>query len=311
VALSTADHVWAPEDGPSISLIIGVGLIGGSIALALRETFPKLRIVGVDRAPTLLVAKDRGVLDRGYPPEKLDQALAEQPQLIVLATGIQTIVDVLATLAAHQQGAERPARLILDVGSVKQPINAAAERLRLPHFVGGHPMSGRERGGIEQAEVAVLAGCRFVLCPTDHGRDEDLRTAEALVTRCGWQPLVMSPLQHDRCAAMVSHLPHLAAWTLMAAAHGQSVREGDPELPWSLAAGSWRDATRVAAANPDLWEGILHSNRAEVRHALDLWLEALGRVRRSLDAGDGPILDALDASTLAELRRRLAPRLKP
>lgn len=304
------EHPWVDERSSFRVLIIGVGLIGGSLALALRRRFSAVRIVGIDHAPTLLVARERQILDVGYLPEQLDQGLAERPSLIVMATGVQTILSQLPRLERHQRLAEAPADLILDVGSVKRSIVEYAETLQLPHFIGGHPMSGRERGGIEAADAALLDHCRFVLCPPTHATPSDLDAARFLVQCCGCDPLVMDPEVHDRCAAMVSHLPHLAAWSLMAAADRLSRFEDNPSLPWSLAAGSWRDATRVAAANPELWEGILQANRQEVRIALDAWLEVLGQLRSRLSQDDGPILDVVDAPALGAIRQRLDPWLK-
>src|SRR5690606_12305944 len=175
-------------------------------------------IVGIDHPPTLALARERRAVDEGYAPQSLDQALAENPALVVLATGVDTILSLLPQLDRHQRSTAHPARLILDVGSVKRTIVELATELELPHFIGGHPMSGRERGGIELADAALLDGCRFVLCPPLHAEVRDLTAAQWLVQRCGCEPLVMDPEVHDRCAAMVSHLPHLAAWSLMAAA---------------------------------------------------------------------------------------------
>lgn len=308
--MSAPEYPWVDDRSSFKAVIVGVGLIGGSLALALRRRFPLVRIVGIDHPPTLALARERRAVDEGYAPHSLDQALAENPALVVLATGVDTILSLLPQLDRHQRSTAHPARLILDVGSVKRTIVELATELELPHFIGGHPMSGRERGGIELADAALLDGCRFVLCPPLHAEVRDLTAAQWLVQRCGCEPLVMDPEVHDRCAAMVSHLPHLAAWSLMAAADQLSRTEGESTLPWSLAAGSWRDATRVAAANPDLWESILQANRHEVRIALDTWLSVLGRLRERLERNEGPILDVVDAAALGAIRQRLDPWLK-
>lgn len=305
--MSAPRHPWVDERSSFKALIIGVGLIGGSLALALRHRFANVRLLGVDLPPTLAAARERGVVDEGFTPEALDDALARAPDLVVLATGVATILSLLPCIDAHQRSVASPARLVLDVGSVKRTIVERASALGLPHFVGGHPMAGRERGGIDSADLSILEGCRFVLCPTRDGSSEDIHAAELLVRRCGCDPLVMHAEVHDRCAAMVSHLPHLAAWSLMAVAHRLSELEDNPDLPWGLAAGSWRDATRVAAASPELWEGIFQANRDEVRAALDRWLEVLHELRRALADDEGPILDVLDATTLTAIRQRLDP----
>lgn len=280
------------------------------MALALRRQLPHCELLGIDHAEPLQIAKERRMLDRGFTPSALDEALRQRPSIVILATGVETIVATIPRLVAHQRDTDDSAKLIIDVGSVKSPINATAEQLRLPRFVGGHPMSGRERGGVQRADAALLDRCRFVLCPTSSSTSADLEAARRLVELCGCIPMILAPDRHDRCAAMVSHLPHLAAWSLMAAARETSRAEGDDELPWSLAAGSWRDATRVAAADPDLWEGILQANRVEVRDALDTWMSVLATLRERLDRPQRPILEALDAKALQRLRRRIDPRLK-
>lgn len=308
--VSAPRHPWVDERSSFKALIVGVGLIGGSLALALRRRFANVCLLGIDHPPTLATARERGIIDEGYTPDELDVALARGPDVLILATGVGTILSLLPRIDAHQRSAAVPARLVLDVGSVKRTIVERARVLGLPHFVGGHPMAGRERGGIDSADITILEGCRFVLCPTSESSPEDIHAAELLVRRCGCDPLVMQAEVHDRCAAMVSHLPHLAAWSLMAVAHRLSQVEDNPDLPWGLAAGSWRDATRVAAASPELWEGIFQANRDEVRAALDRWLEVLGELRHALAEEDRPILDVLDATTLTTIRQRLDPWLR-
>lgn len=298
---------WVERAGPWNAIVIGCGLIGGSLAFALRDSWGA-KVIGVDRGPVLSAALARSAIDASYPTHAIDQALAdERPALVLIATGMETILELLPALAKHLRSIRAEIRpLVMDVGSVKVPVVELANELQLPHFVGGHPMAGRERGGIEHATPALFRDCRFVLCPARTTSPSDVEAARELVR--GWksEPILVDPYVHDRCVAMVSHLPHLAAWSLMHAADRMAPSLEPEGLLWALAAGSWRDATRVAASDPALWNGILNANRTAVLEALDVWLATLQHLREGLAKNDTrSLLDGIDAEHLADLRRRL------
>lgn len=278
-------------------LVVGSGLIGGSIAIAARQRAGIQTIVGVDTPTVLRRGLELGIIDHGAPPDQLEQALRHhRPDLVVFAAPVPIILDQLEVLARS----EHQPVLALDTGSTKQAIVARAEQLQLATFIGGHPMAGREHGGLEHARGELLTDCRFVLCPSPSTEPEALATAIDWLHRLGAVPLQMDALAHDRGVALMSHLPHLLAWTLMRTAEDHA----DEHL-WSLAAGSWRDATRVAASDPDLWESIFASNRAAIQQELERWLAIIDRARAALDDPQARVSDALDSQSLASRRRSL------
>ncbi len=202
--------------------------------------------------------------------------------------------------------------VVLDTGSVKGPVVAAAADL--PRFVGGHPMAGRERGGLDHAERHLLTDRTFALCPSPATSRATLTRARALVTALGARPLVLDACTHDRAVAWTSHVPHVLAHALLAATAAQAPTH-PRGLPWALAAGAFRDATRVAAADPGAWDEILRANAGEVERALGDLVTHLEAVRLALRAGDRHPLDAAAAGSQARsmmrLRRRLARWLPP
>jgi prephenate dehydrogenase len=215
--------------------------------------------------------------------------------LLVLATPVPAIVQDIARLPA------RGGPLTIDVGSVKAPIVAAAADVE--RFVGGHPMAGGERGGIAQASASLLEGRPFVLTPAAKTSRAALQQARRVAVELGARPHVLDALTHDHCVALMSHLPHVLALCLMH--EGRSLaRELDrDDLPWSLAAGSWRDATRVAASDPALWAEIFAANRSALVPALERLARELSAAATALRGGSTTVVP--DAPALARLRARL------
>lgn len=250
-----------------------------------------------------------GVLDAGVTPGRLASALRRvQPRIVVLALPIDPLLDLLPTVASTDGP---PDRLVIDISSVKGPIVAAAAQCR--GFVGGHPMAGRERGGIDQASDALFRDRTFALCRAASTTDADLRRARALVRGLGAVPLQMDAAAHDRCVALTSHLPHVLAIALMeqAAALDDELPRG--VTPWSMAAGAWRDATRVARADPAMWNAILAHNREAVSETLEQLLDQLSRLRDALREGAPdpltPDAGGLDARAAARNRARIDAHL--
>ncbi|MEX2139295.1 MAG: prephenate dehydrogenase [Pirellulales bacterium] len=242
--------------------IVGVGLIGGSIGLALRERKLARQVVGVGRRPeSLQKAKAAGAVQRAT------QDLAEgvrDAELVVVCTPVRSIArHVREAAAACPEGA-----LLTDAGSTKSSIvrqlNGALPRSVA--FVGSHPLAGSEKIGCEHARANLFDGRVVVVTPTRKTREEDLQRTADFWSALGASVMVMSPAAHDRALAATSHLPHLVA-----AALARSTSEQD--LP--LTAGGWRDCTRIAAGDVELWTQILLDNP-------DNLLKALGRLERSL-----------------------------
>ncbi len=269
-----------PEDTFTIC-IAGLGLMGGSLALALRaETTPATwrtaRLIGVSRSPTTLdAARAAGAIDHGT--TDLAQGVAEA-DLIVLATPVRTILRLLPEVGRHA----RPGALVMDLGSSKGQICAAMADLP-PDVqpVGAHPMCGKETAGFAAADAALYRGRPFVLCPLPRTADDALQTAHDLAIAVGGRPLVVDPLAHDRAVAAISHLPYVVAAALVAAVDGA----GDG-LVWTLAASGFRDTTRVAASDVEMMLDILLTNREALLAWMDAFAGQFTALRSGLAAGD-------------------------
>jgi prephenate dehydrogenase len=245
--------------------IVGLGLIGGSLALALRRAWPSAVIVGVDRRAVVTKALAAGAIDQGG--SRL--ALLASVDLVVLAAPVAENVRLLRRLASILG----PAAIVTDVGSTKRAIARAAARQRGLAFVGGHPMAGATTSGIDAADATLFRGRPWVLT-TDTAEPSAVRRIAALARAVGARPVVMSAADHDRVAAFVSHLPQLVASVLMGVV-GDSI--GAPGL--RLAGPGLRDTTRLAASPTALWKGICRANRDHIDAALGLMIERLVALR--------------------------------
>lgn len=319
----SAPHSDAPAEAqpggfattPRRILVIGCGLIGGSIAGAATRRGD--RVWAIDGAAALRVAEERRSLERGIDVSDVQdekdwtEVFAELvPHLVVLAGPPPVIERQLPDIAAATRSMAEAPR-VCDVASVKRPIVELAERVGCPRFVGGHPMAGSERSGVRAADPALFEGRRFVLCPSSTSSADDVQWLSDWVRDLGADPVEMTPEDHDRAVAMVSHLPHLAALTLMKSGRDFAREFDDPDELWALAAGSWRDATRVAASSPELWRSIVEANRGPILEMLDRWLSVLTELRSDLDKEGGRAFDGLEPDALANLRRSLERWLPP
>lgn len=269
--------------------VIGVGQIGGSVALAARVAGAVTDAVAWSRNPeTLQRARELGVIDRAAASAREAAAGAA---VVVLATPVRS----LGALAAEIGPALQPGAVVLDVGSVKgAAIRAVEPHLAPGSFVACHPLAGTERFGPDAASPLLFEGRRCVICPTAASRESAVAAVERLWVAMGAEPVRMEAALHDRVLAAGSHLPHVAAYAL-AGALGQlpgDVHEALTRLPTT----SLRDTTRIAASSPPMWRDILVDNRAEVLPlvvALQAQLEAL---RAAIDAGDPDRIEALLAA---------------
>lgn len=253
--------------------IVGVGVIGGSIGLAMRRRQGRTRVLGVDRPAVLRTALARGALDEASP--SLARGLREA-DLVVLALPVDGILDILPRLARHLA----PGAIVTDVGSTKGAIDAAARRQGLAgRFVGGHPMAGSERSGIGHADAALFEGAPWVLCPT-RGAGAASRSVASLVKRLGARPALLDPHAHDRVMARLSHLPQLVSVALVNAA---GAREARPYL--HLSGPGLLQMSRLADSPPGLWVAILRTNRNAATRALDDFTREIRRLRASLRTG--------------------------
>ncbi|HEX9780080.1 MAG TPA: prephenate dehydrogenase/arogenate dehydrogenase family protein [bacterium] len=262
--------------------IIGLGLIGGSLGLALKRRKLARRVIGVTRsARSLRLALRRGAIDGGT--ADLREGV-QGAALTVLAVPVDVIVPI-GRAAAARMG---PGGVLTDVGSVKAGIVRALERLPRsgPAFVGAHPVAGSERRGIEAADAELFAQTLGILTPTARTDERAVRVVGSLWRAVGQRIVLMDPAAHDSALADLSHLPHVVAAALAA-----SVRPGlVPQVPRSLL-----DMTRIANSDPGLWDDILAANRGAV-------LASLRRFERSLRA----LRDAVRRGDRGAIRRRLA-----
>lgn len=267
--------------------IVGVGLIGGSIGLALRERRLAQKIIGIGRRQASLdAARAVGAIDNGV--TNLANGVA-QAQLIVIATPVDSIAERVIQVAAICPAAS----LITDVGSTKEAIVAAVDaglagRRSGPRFVGSHPLAGDHRTGPEHARAGLFDGRTVVVTPTELTRTAAVTEVSGLWQALGATVQSMPPARHDAALAYTSHLPHLAAVALAM---------GTPSDFLHLTASGWRDTTRIAGGDPKLWQAILTANRQHVLDALDMMGQTLGNIRESLEQGDyESLLSILEAA---------------
>lgn len=267
--------------------IVGVGLIGGSLGMVLKQQALADSVVGVGRRiENLKTAVEVGAIDR-YVSEANEGV--RQADLIVLATPVDTYERHL-----KQWGAlVRPGAVVTDVGSVKGPLVEQAERL-LPQgvrFVGGHPIAGREKTGVAAGSASLFKGARCILTPTPRTDAAAIQTVRELWERAGSVVALMDPHLHDRVLGAVSHLPHIAAFSLINAL--TDLRHHTmPELDLlAYAGGGLRDTTRIAASSPEMWRDICLWNRDNLVAMIDVYLGHLQEMKRLIAAGDGPGLE--------------------
>lgn len=266
--------------------IVGPGLMGGSLGLALRARRLALHVVGVARRPeTLQTALQVGAVDEGT--HDLAEAVPES-DLLVVATPVSAILPVLLEAVPHLSAE----CLVTDMGSVKSPVVRRAEEV-LPEwvrFVGGHPMCGSEEAGPGAARSDLYDGAVWAVTPTDRTRAEDVERLCGLVNAVGAVPLVLSPEEHDAAVAASSHLPHVAACAL-ALAVGRSA--GRNQAIPVLCAGGFRDTTRVASGSAEVWRDILLANAEGVLQQLDSFSRSVDDLRTAIEAGDAERLTEL------------------
>jgi prephenate dehydrogenase len=273
------------------ALVVGTGLIGGSIALGLRRR--GWHVSGMDA--------DDGRADEALATGVVD-ALGDDPfaEVVFVATPAAATAGVVTGLLST--GERRPDAVVTDVSGVKTAIVGAADH---PRFIGGHPMAGSEQVGLHGADPDLFAGAVWVLTPTattDLGAFDRLK---GVVMSLGADVLVLSPADHDRLVAVVSHVPHLVAATLMNSAIAGAAQDG---ALLRLAAGGFRDMTRVAAGHPGIWPDICAENATPIVDALDSLVRDLTAMRERVASQDrGALLGVLQQASAA--RRNLPARI--
>ncbi|MXW62619.1 MAG: prephenate dehydrogenase/arogenate dehydrogenase family protein [Acidimicrobiaceae bacterium] len=268
--------------------VVGVGLIGGSVALVLRRL--GWYVIGVDNDET----RAREALAAGVVDEMGEMRPCD---LAVIATPVNSIAELA------QAALDAGAGVVTDVGSVKAPIAAEVTDGR---FVAGHPIAGSEQDGVFGASADMFSGAAWVLCPTAVTDDAAFSQVKEIVTAAGAQVMVVSPERHDRLVAVVSHVPHLTAATLMRVAVGRTEQQNGL---LRFAAGGFRDMTRIAAGQPTIWPAICAQNSNAIIGVLDDLISELASLREIV--ADGDELQLLAHLEGARVARRNLPTTAP
>lgn len=263
------------EDGPIA--VVGIGVMGGSLGLALRQRAGIDRVIGYDPDPRAREeAVARGVISEAAPT--LAAAVADVEAVFIAAPVSATVAVAREALAASHDGC-----LITDVASSKAGILDAFTDVERERFIGGHPICGSERGGVENSREGMFDGATWFLTPSDQTRPELYERLHHLLTRVGARPSAIAADVHDRILALVSHLPHVMASALILQAADTAPR-GREAL--RSAGPSFQDLTRVAGANPPLWGDILTANADAVSDAIDAHADRLREVSEMVRARD-------------------------
>ncbi len=272
--------------------VIGVGLIGGSFALALKAAGACAHVAGTGRnAANVKVALERGIIDSVAPDAV---AAAHGADLVLVAAPVAQFPKIFKDISSVLN----PKTLVTDGGSTKRDVIAAAKSglgRKIAQFVPAHPIAGAEKSGASAASAELFRGKRVILTPLAENTDSSVRKVEAAWSACGARISRMTAEAHDALLAAVSHLPHLLAYALV---HEIAARENSAEL-FSFAASGFRDFTRIASSHPEMWRDICVANRDHLLQELKAYERELGSLRRLLEAGDGAGLEKLFAEARA------------
>jgi prephenate dehydrogenase len=283
--------------------VVGTGLIGTSIGLAAARV--GCEVTGWDADPS--VARRAAELVGFAAAATLEEAV-RGADVIVVATPIPTIAGLVVRALAAAPGDA----VVTDVGSVKSHVVAdvasAADADRARRFIPGHPMGGSERSGPDHASASVVDGIVWAVTPPAGADPGSIERLEGWIERIGARVVRMAPARHDRLVAFVSHLPQVASTALMDVAATEEADE--PEI-LLLAAGGFRDLTRLASSNPALWSDILLSNREAIVEAIEIYTRRLAALRMQILQGDGPGVESVfDRAKAARLRLATKPTVR-
>ena len=257
--------------------IIGIGLLGGSIGMAIKEQHLAREVMGVSRRQaTLSYALRNKIVDKAT--SNITKSL-ENADLVILATPVKTIVTLLANIGKHlKRGC-----IVMDVGSTKSNIVETAHKHLPPHvsFVGAHPLAGSEKKGIEFSSAQLFDRSFCVVTPTSKTNKQAEEKIKTLWTKIGSKVKIISPGEHDKILAYTSHVPHLLAYSMIEAIPGKYLEYGSTGL---------KDTTRVASSNPQLWSDIAMENSKNVLNVLDEVVKTLSEYRRAISSQSDSVL---------------------
>jgi prephenate dehydrogenase len=278
--------------------IVGVGLIGGSFSLALKEKKLCRHVVGAGRsAANLARARERGVIDSSAADAA---AAAAGADLVLVAAPVAQFENIFLAIGPQL----KPECLVMDAGSTKRDVVAAARKAlggRIAQFIPAHPIAGAEKSGAAAASAGLFQGRRVVLAPLDENKEKDIQAIASLWSAIGARVSRMTPEAHDGVFAAVSHLPHLLAYALVS----DIAARADAAQLFGYAAGGFRDFTRIASSHPEMWRDICIANGDQLLQELSRFSGELEKVRKFLETKDSNALEKLFADARAARERWL------
>lgn len=284
-----AGHVASRRPAFRKIAIFGVGLIGGSFALALRKAGAATRIAGVGRSVASLArAQELGIID------DISVSAADAvagTELVLIAAPVAQTEAILASIAPHLQ----PGTVVTDAGSTKSDVVAAARRAlgkKIAQFVPGHPIAGREQNGPDAALADLYVDKKVVLAPLPENTADDVALVAHAWQQCGAVIHRLTAEEHDRVFAAVSHLPHLLAYALV----DDIAKKPHANLLFQYAASGFRDFTRIAGSSPEMWRDISLANQAALLGELDAYIRQLNQLRELLAEANGSAIEAVYAN---------------
>ena len=254
--------------------IVGLGLIGGSVAKSIKKNFPDVKIYGYNRSdePRILAFNDE-VIESAKNPSLEDIG---QSDVIFLCLPVQVNAKFLSDLKPYLS----EKTILTDVGSVKSDITKAVDAQGLLHqFIGGHPMAGSEKSGYAASTDTLLEGAPYILTVDESVSAEKSELFMNFIEGLGSKPLIMNQVSHDKAVAAISHLPHVVSFSYAASIADMNMSE----ILSEITAGSYRDMTRISLSDPQMWQEIFISNRDEILKSMDLYQEEFNKLRKLIE----------------------------
>ncbi|WP_186577799.1 prephenate dehydrogenase [Aquibacillus kalidii] len=260
-------------------LVAGLGLIGGSLALNMKQTTSH-RLIGYDVSKsTLDYCVMNGIIDESFSDF---ETAVKQADYCIFAAPVSKTVDLIHQLSTIEFEKEL---IVSDVSSVKAPIMEVANQIKsnLVTFIGGHPMAGSHKKGIHAAKGHLFENAIYILTPVKHCSEDKINALQSLLKGTKSKFLILDPMEHDEMTSVISHFPHLIASSLVHQA--KNWQKTHAYIP-KLAAGGFRDITRIASSNPSMWQDIFFQNRDRMSHLLGDWIEEMSSLKDMLETGD-------------------------
>lgn len=260
---------------------IGLGLIGGSIAKALRLAYPECTIIAYDKSDSALQAAREDVVNKVY--NNVGPAFSDC-DIIFLCTPVDFNVGYLEQI----KDIKKDSCIISDVGSVKKTIHDVIDKLNLGNcFIGGHPMAGSEHSGYAASRAGLLENAYYILTPGSSVSYADVEKMQNLIKAIGAIPIVMTQEKHDKVTAAISHLPHMAAYALV---HLVEQSDDENETMKMIAAGGFKDITRIASSSAVMWQQICGENKEQLLAFMDDYIASLSSLRDEIEQENAPYL---------------------